>query len=470
MVLGRDARAWWRHARSLIPDRLPDWTRLEREMRAFSATLLDRRLRLAVTGLSRSGKTVFITSLAHHLERGGGLPFLNAVADRRYLGASPAREAPVGVTPFPYRAHLAALAGESPHWPAPSTDLSLMRLELRFQPRGQLARQLGDRRRLTLDIVDYPGEWLTDLPLLHASYAGWAPVTLARLAAAPYRRPMMPFLNALDDATLGADELVDAYIDALEACRDDRLSLLQPGRALTPTAFDTTPATALFAPVPPDHRHAHVFAQRFESYVERWVRPFKTHVVDAVDRQVVLVDVLESLNRGPAHFDDTRAALALVLEAFNYGRSSYWQRLLSPKVEKLLFCATKADHVANTQHANLKLLLQDMVDDAARRVRLDGIPTDTLAVAALRSTDTVRTQYEGQLLSCVRGVLNATGREKIVFPGEVPPTMPRGVEWSEQHFDFRRFAPRRLDVRPGNGHGHIRLDQVLEAMIGDRLL
>ena len=317
-------------------------------------------------------------------------------------------------------------------------------------------------------IVDYPGEWLIDLPLLEQSYAGWAAVTRARLEAEPYRTWMAPFFDAVDSGD--ADAVVRAYIDGLEACRRQRLSLLQPGRALTPTSVDEAPESALFAPVPPEHRLAAVFRERFETYVERWVRPFKTHVVDAVDRQILLVDVLESLNRGPAHFDDTRAALAVVLEAFNHGRSSYWQRLLAPKVEKLVFCATKADHVANTQHANLKLLLQDMVEDAARRVQLEGIPTDTLAISALRSTDTVRTQYDGQLLSCVRGVPVGSGKEKIVFPGEVPPTMPRGEDWNEQHFDFRRFAPRRLDGRQRNGHGHIRLDQVLEAVIGDRLL
>ena len=467
MVLGRDARAWWRRARSLIPDAAPDWDRLQGRLEAFGAALLDRRLKIAVTGLSRSGKTVLITSLAHHLERGVGLPFLNAVADRRYLGAVPARQVPAGITPFPYHAHHAALAGETPHWPAPSTDLSLLRLELRFQPRGGFVRRFGDARTLTLDIVDYPGEWLIDLPLLEDSYAGWAGVTLARLRAEPYRAAMAPFFESL--ASREAETVVAAYVDGLERCRRARLSLLQPGRALTPTALDGAPETALFAPVPPDHPLAARFRARFETYVERWVRPFKTHVVDAVDRQILLVDLLESLNRGPAHFDDTRAALAVVLEAFNHGRSSYWQRLLAPKVEKLVFCATKADHVANTQHANLKLLLQDMVEDAARRVQLEGIPTDTLAISALRSTDTVRTQYDGQLLSCVRGVPVGSGKEKIVFPGEVPPTMPRGEDWNEQHFDFRRFAPRRLDGRQGNGHGHIRLDQVLEAVIGDRL-
>lgn len=446
---------------------MADLGRLEATFKTMGTALLDRRLKIAVTGLSRSGKTVFLTCLAHHLEQGKGLPFLNAVADRRYRGARLLNDVPEGVSAFPYRAYAAALKGETPYWPDPSTDLSLLRLELRFQARARM-RSLGNDRRLLLDIVDYPGEWLIDLPLLHQSYDAWAQVMLPRLRAEPYRLRMGAFLEALDSAD--ADRLTRLYIDALERCREDRLSLLQPGRALTPSSFTVLPEAVLFVPVPPAHPLAPVFRERYAAYLERWVEPFKTHVVDAVDRQIVLVDVLESLNRGPAHFDDARAAIALILEAFNYGRGGYWQRLVAPKVERLVFCSTKADHVAATQHANLKLLLQDMVEDAARRVRLEAIPIETLAIAALRSTETVKTHYDGQLLSCVRGLLDDSRQERILFPGEVPPTMPRGGDWDEQRFDFRRFAPRPLDAPSnGNGHGHIRLDQVLEAVLGDRL-
>ena len=467
MAFGDNARAWLERARELLPERLADWGRVQRGLEAMGTALLERRLRIAVTGLSRSGKTVFITTLAHHLEQGTGLPFLNAVADRRYRGAVVKNDLPEGVTAFPYQAYRSALTGETPYWPDPSTDLSLLRLELRFRPRGGIVGRFGEQRALTLDIVDYPGEWLIDLALLHQSYDGWAAVTLARLKAEPYRSRMRPFLDGIGEND--PDRLTRCYMEALERCREDRLSLLQPGRALTPSAFEVVPEAVLFAPVPPYHPLAPAFRQRYDDYVQRWVKPFKTHVVDAVDRQIVLVDVLESLNRGPAHFDDTRAAMAMILEAFNYGRSGYWQRILAPKVERLVFCATKADHVANTQHANLKLLLQDMVDDAARRVHLENIATESLAIAALRSTDTVRTQYDNQLLSCVRGVLDETRQERIIFPGEVPPTMPRGADWDEQRFDFRRFAPRRLETKNGNGRGHIRLVQVLEAVIGDRL-
>uniref|UniRef100_UPI0038F5D490 YcjX family protein n=1 Tax=Streptomyces europaeiscabiei TaxID=146819 RepID=UPI0038F5D490 len=37
----------------------------------------------------------------------------------------------------------------------------------------------GADRTLTLDIVDYPGEWLLDLPLLQKSFEQWSAESLA---------------------------------------------------------------------------------------------------------------------------------------------------------------------------------------------------------------------------------------------------------------------------------------------------
>ena len=67
------------------------------------ATLaLDRRLRLAVTGLRQSGKTVFITSAVHHLLTGRQLPFLRAVAEKRLLGSRLIARTPGDLPGFPF--------------------------------------------------------------------------------------------------------------------------------------------------------------------------------------------------------------------------------------------------------------------------------------------------------------------------------------------------------------------------------
>jgi predicted YcjX-like family ATPase len=67
----------------------------------------------------------------------------------------------------------------------------------------------------------------------------------------------------------------------------------------------------------------------------------------------------------------------------------------------------------------------------------------------------------------VRGRLKDEDRETVLFPGEIPPDLPEPEDWSSGRFRFRDFAPRRL--RPGNPNQHIRLDQAIEFLIGDKL-
>ena len=90
-----------------------------------------------------------------------------------------------------------------------------------------------------------------------------------------------------------------------------------------------------------------------------------------------------------------------------------------------------------------------------------------LALAALRSTDVVRTSTTGRCSRCVRGRLKDEDRETALFPGEIPPDLPEPEDWTSGRFRFREFAPRRLV--PGAKRQHIRLDQALEYLIGDRL-
>ena len=54
--------------------------------------------------------------------------------------------------------------------------------------------------RLTLDIVDYPGEWLLDLPLLDKSYAQWSAESLALSREAPRAHLATRLARATRDA------------------------------------------------------------------------------------------------------------------------------------------------------------------------------------------------------------------------------------------------------------------------------
>ena len=458
---------------------------LQRQAQDLANLALDRTLRLAVTGLRGSGKTVFLTTVAHHLLQGRELPFLKAVHEDRLLGARllPPREG--DPPPFPFEQARAALAAATPSWPSATDRLSTLRLQLRFAAKGALRRRLAEHRSLNLEIIDYPGEWLLDLPLLEQSYVAWSTQTLAAAEHPPraaLARDWRSFLAGLDPAAPADDQQVARaaalYTRYLVRCQAVAgLSQVQPGRFTMPGDLEGSPLLQ-FCPLPPaaegsPHGRpgslAALMAGRYERYRDRVVRSFYRDHFSRFDRQIVLVDLLGALNRGRACFDDVAAALGTVLRSFRYGPGSLLARLFRPRVGVLLFAASKADHVAHNQHHNLRLLLEQMVSEAAGNARFEGIKPSFVSLAALRSTDVVRTDHHGQSLSCVRGILKGENRETVLFPGEIPPELPTGDDWSSDRFRFRDFAPRRLVLQGADKTQHIRLDQALEVLLGDRL-
>ena len=89
-------------------------------------------LRLGVTGLSRAGKTVFITALIHNLTQGGRLPVFRVTAENRLTRAVLQPQPDDAVPRFAYEEHLAALTGEDRHWPQSTRRISELRLTLEF--------------------------------------------------------------------------------------------------------------------------------------------------------------------------------------------------------------------------------------------------------------------------------------------------------------------------------------------------
>lgn len=148
----------------------------------FGANLVNPTVRLGVTGLSRAGKTVFITALVHGLLRGGRFPIFEAHDSGRIARAQLAPQPDDAVPRFDYETHLKTLVAER-QWPQSTTSISELRLVIDYQSQG------GVTRTLTLDIVDYPGEWLLDLPLLSKSYEQWAAESLTLSRQGP-RAPL----------------------------------------------------------------------------------------------------------------------------------------------------------------------------------------------------------------------------------------------------------------------------------------
>ena len=188
-------------------------------------------LRLGVTGLSRSGKTVFITSLVRNLVVGGRLPFFAPHAEGPILRAYLEPQPDDAVPRFDYERHLAALSADPPEWPASTRRISELRVTIEFEPVGAVWRMLGPSR-LHVDIVDYPGEWLTDLGMLEQSYRAWADASLEHIKAhKTYREAgaLLAFLVFMLVAVSGVFVYRECLVPDFELIQRNRLviSMLQ---------------------------------------------------------------------------------------------------------------------------------------------------------------------------------------------------------------------------------------------------
>jgi predicted YcjX-like family ATPase len=191
----------------------------------------------------------------------------------------------------------------------------------------------------------------------------------------------------------------------------------------------------------------------------------------------VLVDVLGAIHQGPRATEDLRRTMVEVLSAFRPGRNGWLTGLLGGKrVEKILFAATKADHLHHTQHPALTGIIEAMLRDAKSRADFAGAETMALALASLRATVEDTLTRDGQTLNAVRGRL-MSGKQAAMFPGLLPadparllsPAREGAEKWLDADYALMGFAPARLTLKPGEGPPHIRLDRAAEFLIGDRL-
>ena len=437
---------------------------------ASASPLQQNSYRIAVTGLQRAGKTVFTTSFVHALLHAKDAPIeaFPFFPWRERVRAVELLDIP-GLPRFPYAERLAELLAEPPRWPEPTEGLSGVRVRLRLAPARRLNRLL-EPRTLHLDLIDYPGEWLLDLPLLSLDYEEWS-VEMEELANAGTRAALsgewQAQAQALDPAAtedpFALARIGSAYVDYLKRCRAEGLSYLQPGRFLA----GTTPLEQLFFPLSRAHgarggTNGAVLARRYEAY-RKLVRRFYSDVFGRLRRQVVLVDLLTALQRGQESFADLALATRTVVEAFEELRHPLAKVLPVGRLDRLSLVATKADHITAGQLNNLVGLLRDMLGEPF--MRANARQSGLLAIASVRATTQETRLYQGEALQFVRGVPKGRSDVVEVRPGEIPGQIPDRESWNSFVFNIREFAPPRLGAPFARPLPHINLDKVLQSLI-----
>ena len=258
--------------------------------------------------------------------------------------------------------------------------------------------------------------------------------------------------------------------------------MIGPGRFLMPGDLAGSPALT-FAPLalpadgePPSGSVWAMMRRRYDSYRDAVVRPFFRDHFARLDRQIVLVDVLAALDAGPEAMRDLQDAMVAVLDCFRVGRGGWLSALFSPRADRILFAATKADQLHHSAHDRLEAILKQMTEGAIARAGDAGAEVDVIALAAVRATREALVRGEGGGLPSIVGTAApgewADGRhfdgttEMAFFPGDLPADSTQGG-------DFRsiRFRPPALEETDDGipALPHIRLDRALQFLIGDRL-
>ena len=366
---------------------------------------LDKNICIGVTGFSGSGKSTFITSIVHHLRYSN---------ESQLYGFIPARDNKIldvqlkplpGCDLFDYQKGIEALANKPPQWPQPTSTLSGCVIEISYKRKEAVSnRVFGDSSVFCIEIRDYPGEWLLDLPLIGQDYWSWCQDQI-ELSQQALRTELMGDLLRLlqmqNPFTILTDteinKLFELYTHYLQQCKQQGLTLIQPGRfLLVDQSQEILPFFPLLSLRQYDQKTLEnaaentlykVMQKHYMHYVNDIIMPFRDEFFNKIDRQVVLIDVLKALSGGKENFDDMMVSLSRIMDSYHYGVNSFINKLTSPDIERIIFLASKPDRVLSSQHESLRSLVSDIIMRVCPQSVRNSIPIETEVACSVRCTD-----------------------------------------------------------------------------------
>ncbi len=443
----------------------------------FKIPLPDSTISVAVTGLSRSGKTVFLTSLINQLLANDKLNYLHEKLQRPFV----ARLLPPDAhyARFDYFSKLRDFRKQSPEWPKATKQVSKTTLQLEFKSEyAFLANQI-----VNLELIDYPGEWLLDLSMLDMDFNSWSKQSLSLAKESKRAVFSQEWLTLLEKYDLYApiDEEVDivffdTYCEYLKSLHYHHFSFVQPGRFLEPGDMDGDPLL-YFCPLPLKVPHQEVdekslyarFKRRYERYLKEVVKRLYVEHFKYFDTQIVLVDLIKTLQYGKDSFEDMHLSFKHILKSFTYGQNNFLTKLFSLNIDHVIFAATKADYIPPPQHNSYKKLLEEMIWDLKNRLDVSHTDTEVTIFSAVKCTEYVQAEYKGNILECVRGVVEGEEKPSTHYPGVLPSDYASEDFWQEHRFDFPNFRPIQFPSSDKEAVKHIRMDRIIYSLLKARV-
>ena len=449
----------------------------------------DETVRLGITGLSRAGKTVFITSLVDNLLRRKNMVALNSALEGNILDvADPEEIQNSEIHPFQSEVHRKTLI--SGEWPGHTSVVSGLCVPIRVKSEGFIGK-VAPERTVYLEMVDYPGEWLLDLALIGKSYSDWSRTALSHAGNRKEAIEYLKLVVATDGAAEfqapesedKATELADAWKKYLRSAKEKGYSDCTPGRFIlsggktddTSPRDDTFPLT--FAPLPqgplpqgnyPKGTLGEKFARQYEEYKKKFVEPFFKDHFKKIDRQIVLVDVLGAIAKGPWALKDLRRTMHGILDAFQPTKNPFLAAIMGPSIDRIFFAATKADLLHHKQHGELIAIMESLVKDAKQRAGFSGTKAESTAMAALCTANGERGKLPDP--HAILYPVLQEGRKWLDMDFlSTNFVLQERHKWLSKGFLSMNFAPACLPLKADEGLPHIRLDEAAEFLLGDKL-
>jgi uncharacterized protein len=443
--------------------------------------LLERRVVVGITGFSGSGKSTLITSLINQLLQfqNASIPGFNPALSNRIRWVKYHPGATGFERNFDYERYYQNLACDQGEWPASTVDVSAATLEIGLTRRPHSKWFAPSEYSLWVELRDYPGEWLMDLLLADLSFIDWCAWCQARfdryshLPEIQALRQTDPIKQAEPQRLVHLVERYEAMAKAVFTQAQD-LRFVLPGRVLIPQEFNLSkmPFVPLYLRdhskaeliAAPDDSYFYVMQRNFERYKTQWVKPFVEKVFSGLDRQLILVDVLQALHQGPEFTEGLVDALAGISESFKYGKSWPFLQWAMPKIDKVLFAATKIDQIVASEHEAVRQLMGVLVKKAYTQTQQAGAAPAIEAIAAVRAS--VEQEYAGHA-----GIVGMSLEGKPVgfIHPSVPQSWPSDAHWEAfSHWQPPQLLPPKgLNYRNHDALPHIRMDSLINSLLGD---
>lgn len=426
--------------------------------------------RFTITGLSRSGKSMLFTSLMTILkyrseEQYQCLPLLKRLPMElvESMWLEPLDDFPM----FPIDDHIASLSNGM--WPAPTENVYGFKMVVRLRQTGTFRKHLFPHTSIVFEFIDYPGEWITDLPMLGKQYAQWSDSSLAQQMTEPQKFYAKRWHHTLDNTDFdmppsddSVQTLVAAYRDYLLAAKAAGIAMLQPGSFLLEGSgfnWQQQGFTPLPAKVTSDINHpwTKLFTSHFQTFQQSWLQPLRESTFRESDKQIILVDLFEGLNHSKQHLAQLKETLSHLADVFVYGESGWFAKKVLRKKEigKVAFVATKTDLIPDSFKPQLLHLLQDVSSGATAKLSRDGVPFEHFLVSAIQATDA------GSKDNRLRYINQHKQYAEVTF--EPLPESIKAMQPDEHYPTLKASVPGDYLPRMLNGRG---LDKLFQFLLG----